>query len=247
LISTWPVAGGVVVHDGVVYAAAGIAHYDGTHVAALDAVTGAVKWYNNTSGTLSEKVNCGISLQGSLYLRGNELCFLGGGVYHTARYALDTGTCLNEPYDGVNSRHQTSFYAYYPSYGQYVSLHHSFPDGTSLRYEASYEGSRHSPLARLAPPAPNAPQGRRAPRPKALWERGGGRYNGLIVAPETVLAAGQAGTGGSFLAAISLKDGSDRWRESLPAAPVKGGLAVDHAARIYVSLRDGRIVCYSGE
>jgi outer membrane protein assembly factor BamB len=31
LMSTWPVAGGVAVKDGVVYAAAGIAHYDGTH------------------------------------------------------------------------------------------------------------------------------------------------------------------------------------------------------------------------
>ena len=51
LMSTWPVAGGVVVQDGVVYAAAGIAHYDGTHVYALDAATGQVKWYNDTSGT----------------------------------------------------------------------------------------------------------------------------------------------------------------------------------------------------
>ncbi|MFH1268089.1 MAG: PQQ-binding-like beta-propeller repeat protein, partial [Planctomycetota bacterium] len=68
LISTWPVSGGVVVEDGVVYAAAGIAHYDGTHVVALDAATGEVKWYNDTSGTLSEQVNSGVSLQGDLYL-----------------------------------------------------------------------------------------------------------------------------------------------------------------------------------
>ncbi|HYW80595.1 MAG TPA: PQQ-binding-like beta-propeller repeat protein, partial [Thermoguttaceae bacterium] len=40
LISTWPVAGGVVVDNGVVYAAAGIAHYDATYVYALDAVSG---------------------------------------------------------------------------------------------------------------------------------------------------------------------------------------------------------------
>ncbi|MHC4353036.1 MAG: outer membrane protein assembly factor BamB family protein, partial [Planctomycetota bacterium] len=73
LISTWPVSGGVVVHKGMVYAAAGIAHYDGTYVVALDAVTGKVKWYNDKSGTMSEKVNSGVSLQGGLAIRNNEL------------------------------------------------------------------------------------------------------------------------------------------------------------------------------
>ncbi len=43
VMSTWPVAGGVAVKDGTVYAAAGIAHFDGTHVYALDAVTGKIK------------------------------------------------------------------------------------------------------------------------------------------------------------------------------------------------------------
>ena len=70
--------GVLVAHDGTVYAAAGIAHYDGTHVVALDAATGEVRWYNDSSGQLSAKVNSGISLQGSLYLRGNELRFRGG-------------------------------------------------------------------------------------------------------------------------------------------------------------------------
>ena len=42
-ISTWPVAGGVIARGDTVYAAAGIAHYDGTHVVALDAVTGQLK------------------------------------------------------------------------------------------------------------------------------------------------------------------------------------------------------------
>ena len=38
--------------DGVIYAAAGIASYDGTHVYALDAVTGNLRWQNHTSGRL---------------------------------------------------------------------------------------------------------------------------------------------------------------------------------------------------
>ena len=35
-------------------------------------------------------------------------------MYHTARYDLETGKCLNPPYEDVNSRFQTAFYAYYP-------------------------------------------------------------------------------------------------------------------------------------
>ena len=116
LISTWPVAGGVVVQDGVVYAAAGIAHYDGTHVVALDAVTGKVKWYNDSSGEISAKVKNGISLQGKLYLEGGELRFGGGNVYGVARYALQTGKCLNPPSDTTRAGHRTFFRPYYGRY-----------------------------------------------------------------------------------------------------------------------------------
>ena len=53
LISRWPVAGGVVVEGDTVYAAAGITHYDGTYVVALDALTGKLKAENSTSGVIS--------------------------------------------------------------------------------------------------------------------------------------------------------------------------------------------------
>ncbi len=277
LISTWPVAGGVVAHDGVVYAAAGIAHYDGTHVVALDAATGAVKWYNDTSGALSSKVNSGISLQGNLRIEGNELRFDGGGVYKTARYDLETGKCLNTPHEGVTSRFQTAFYPYYPEYSQFLSLDHTFPDGTTLEYEASYEGSRHSPLAllskELVEPKDGKPGDDRTrrrvsdrarpagPERRRIWQVPGGRYNSLIVAPGAVLAAGQRLPGNevregedtgedrqpAFLAAIDLEDGSDIWRIDLPAPAVRGGTAVDHQGRIVASLRDGRVLCFTAD
>ena len=49
LISAWPVAGGVVVDNGTLYAAAGLTHYDGTYIVALDAVTGDLKADNGKS------------------------------------------------------------------------------------------------------------------------------------------------------------------------------------------------------
>ena len=122
LMSTWPVAGGVVVQDGVVYAAAGIAHYDGTYVVALDAVTGEVKCKNDSSGVVSDEVDSGISLQGNLMIEAGELRFLGGNVYETARFDLATLRCLNTPHTEANAQFRTAFYPYYPTYGKYVSL-----------------------------------------------------------------------------------------------------------------------------
>jgi len=262
LISTWPVSGGVVVEDGVVYAAAGIAHYDGTYVVALDGVSGKVKWYNDSSGTLSEKVNSGVSLQGGLWIQDRELCFTGGGVYQTARYDLETGKCLNTPHEGLNSKYHTAFYAYFPEYGQYQSLHYGYPDGKLLQYNPSYEGSRHTTLAFKGPVLKTAaaapPRGadrprdgaRRLPQRNTLWQEAPGtRYKGFVVTPEILLAAAVTGTEESrvsFLVAIQIVDGKTIWRQALPAPVVKGGLAVDSQARIVATLENGQVVCLQG-
>ena len=31
----------------------------------------------------------------------------------------------------------------------------------------------------------------------------------------------------------------------LPAAPIKGGTAVDHEGRVFVSLADGQVLCFA--
>ena len=97
LLSNWPVGSGVLVNDGVVYAAAGIASYDGTHVYALDAVTGEIRWQNNTSGRLTDGEGVtGISVQGHLLLHENRLYLAGGNVVSPAIYEPRDGRCLNE-------------------------------------------------------------------------------------------------------------------------------------------------------
>ena len=70
---------GVLVEDGVVYAAAGIASYDGTHVIALDAATGKIRWQNNRSGRMfGEDRVTGVSVQGHLLLHEDRLYMAGG-------------------------------------------------------------------------------------------------------------------------------------------------------------------------
>jgi outer membrane protein assembly factor BamB len=261
LISTWPVAAGVAVEDGAVFAAAGIAHYDGTHVYALDAATGTVKWYNDSSGTISEKVNAGVSLQGDVYLDEGEVRFLGGGAYETARYDQATGKCLNPPRDEPTSQFHTSFYAYYPDYGKYVSLDYTLPDGRMLTYDVTYEGSWSGALSLLPalpagaqkPPKPASRWGvqqRRGQAARTIWQTPGPRFNGFIVSPEVLVAAGHGGPNAantSFLAAVKIEDGQQIWRQSLPGPVVKGGAAVNAEGQIIVSLETGQIVCFGGK
>lgn len=95
LCSTWPVAGGVLVQDGVAYAAAGIIDYDGTYVYALDAVTGRPRWANMTSGHLDKSLRKGVSAQGVLTLAADRLWMPGGNVISPASYRLQDGECLS--------------------------------------------------------------------------------------------------------------------------------------------------------
>lgn len=262
LISTWPVSGGVVAADGVVYAAAGIAHYDGTYVYALDAVTGEVKWCNDTSGKQSAQVDCGMSLQGNLYIAEGELRFLAGSKYYTARYDLKTGECLNPPENSVASQFRTAFAPYYPEYGRYQSLARVLPDGNELLYEASYEGSQHVPLALWEPLPPGSPRTRvdesrwplarrGGPQRKALWtDKTGRRYTAFIATPAGLLAAGHTSAGGAeapLLVAIDTATGEDLWRIDLPATAVKGGTAIDQHGTIAVALENGCVTAFAAE
>lgn len=258
LISTWPVSAGVVVQQGVVYAAAGMAHYDGTYVVALDALTGKPIWVNDSSGQLSDQVDCGISLQGELQILDDQLQFLGGGPYLRAQYDLKTGTCLNPPRHEPTSQFETAFYPYYPSYAKYSSLHHTFADGRTLFYISSYDGSNPTRLKVLAPlaenpdaasPKPNqragAKPGRPAERPP-VWQTGNTPlFTAFVVTPEVLLAAGPTESGnGGHVSAISLSDGNVLWRQSLESVPVKGGLALDAQQRIVVTLESGQMLCF---
>jgi outer membrane protein assembly factor BamB len=87
LVNTWPITGGVVVQDGVAYAAAGMFSVDNTTVVALDAKTGAVKWRNDVSGSVDAYRRTGVSAagypavaQGKFWIRSSS-------------YDLATGAC----------------------------------------------------------------------------------------------------------------------------------------------------------
>ena len=95
LSSTWPVDTGVLVKDGIAYAAAGIIDYDGTYVVALDAVTGKLQWENASTGHLDEELRKGVSAQGVLVPASGRLWMPGGNVISPAAYDLKTGAYLS--------------------------------------------------------------------------------------------------------------------------------------------------------
>ncbi|HHM12242.1 MAG TPA: hypothetical protein ENJ16_01715, partial [Planctomycetaceae bacterium] len=96
LMSNWPVGSGVLVHNGTVFAAAGLASYDGTYVVALEAATGRPRWENSTSGHLAGRDEVtGVSVQGHLLLYEDRLYLAGGNVVSPAVYDVKNGQCQN--------------------------------------------------------------------------------------------------------------------------------------------------------
>ena len=66
------------------YVAAGIVNYDGTHVYALDAATGRIKWQNNATGHMDPVGRTGVSVQGQLLAFDGRLWLAGGNVVSPA-------------------------------------------------------------------------------------------------------------------------------------------------------------------
>ena len=263
LISAWPVAGGVVVHGDTVYAAAGLTHYDGTYVVALDARTGRLKASNVSSGALSPEVNGGVSLQGELQIADGELRFLGGSVYETARYDLKTLKCINEPLATVSSQFRTAFYPYYPTYGKYVSLEHRCGDGNVLCHDAGYDGAMFGNLALQSPPAPGTRplvkdaardflrrRGLEQPKTPDVWrDKLNRRFTSFVISGDELLATfhPDGKPQQSQLIRLDIRTGADREVHSLPADAVKGGTAVDAAGHVFVTLENGQLLCFQGK
>jgi len=257
LSSTWPVAGGVLVDDGVAYAAAGIASYDGTHVYALDAATGKVRWHNDTSGRLAGKGTfTGVSVQGHLLLHRDRLYLAGGNVVSPAVYDLTDGRCLNRLdnewtkaprgcelflVDGKVVAFDRLLYAPKQYWrGRYFAG--ALLQAGSGKLVVRGEGGR---IVRIDTDSAGG-------KPKSLWQsRPLQRAVALALGNNAVVVAGRlpSSPGGSpprsALAALAVDDGHMLWSHPLPAMPNSWGLALDDAGRIVVALQDGRVLCFT--
>jgi len=268
LLSTWPAASGVLVEDGTAYVAAGIASYDGTHVYALDAATGKIKWQNNTSGHLDSRALSGVSVQGHLLFYGGKLCLAGGNAVSPAIYDIADGKCLNDPnmvrrvqnnnvpsaqsprgwelYQIANGVVVSGkpYYAH-PKYKVYDSsvFNKTLIASSGDRDIAWVNNSKIMCFARV-----EADRNKRflegwgkpnIPGLKPLWENNCTDSVALAVCKNAVVVAMP-----SEIVALNLRDGKMLWTQPLPSSPVPWGLAVDRDGRVIVTLEDGYVICF---
>ncbi len=268
LLSTWPAASGVLVEDGTAYVAAGIASYDGTHVYALDAATGKIKWQNNTSGHLGHGTLSGVSVQGHLLLYGGKLCLAGGNAVSPAIYDITNGKCLNDPnmVKRVQNNNVPSaqsprgwelyqiasgvvvggkpFYSH-PKYKVYDPsvLNKTLIASTGDRDVAWANNSKVMCFPRVEENRNKrllAGWGKlNIPGLKPLWEKNCKESVALAVCKNAVVIAMP-----SEIIALNLQDGGILWTQPLPSSPVPWGLAVDRDGRVVVTLEDGRVLCF---
>jgi PQQ-like domain/Malectin domain len=96
LISVWPVRGGPVIDDGIIYFAAGVWPFEGVFLYALDARTGDIVWLNDQMGYVygqhphAAEAFGGLTPQGYLVVSGDDL-FVPCGSALPARFDKTTG------------------------------------------------------------------------------------------------------------------------------------------------------------
>lgn len=271
LMSTWPAASGVLVEDGVAYAAAGILNFDGTHVYALDAKTGKIKWQNNKTGHLIPEARTGISVHGHLLLHDSKLYMPGGTTISPAIYDVKDGKLLNskEEIESLRTCASTAprgcelyelgdrvmvsgkpMYAHpkYPVYDRTVNEKMLFAS-VGDRDVAWLNNQRIMCFPRIDREALNESIAQEKDR-VAPWTNFIRRDKPLweydcqgSVAVATCSNAVVV-AGEKEIAALSLEDGDVLWKKPLPAAPVSYGLAVDRDGRVVVTLKDGRVLCF---
>jgi outer membrane protein assembly factor BamB len=271
LLSTWPAASGVLVQDGVAYVAAGIVNYDGTHVYALDAATGRLKWQNNSSGHLDPATLAGVSVQGHMLIHDGKLWLAGGNVVSPGCYDLASGKCLsdvglvnrvvNNNVPASESPRGSELYLVgdqvmvsgQPHYAhpQYRVYDSSVTDKTwvASRNDRDFTWISNASESKVA--CYPRVDDKRTERLVTGW--GKSRLRGLNpvweVNSKEIEAVALANNAllvarGPELVALDLQNGRPLWAHMLPGVAVPWGLAVDSAGRTIVTLLGGQIVCF---
>lgn len=260
LSSTWPVASGVLVEEGVAYAAAGIANYDGTHVYALEAATGEIRWQNNTSGNTAGGQGAGASVQGDLLSVGGKLYLAGGNRTPLVSYDLKDGTSETARPTKVGSdRRGPRGHDLFARADGSVAVSNWTPLYTRVEDRHYIDYAELSAGRSVCVVLQNAvgvglPGQGEGGSVKPLWlEKPFHEIVAVALAENAVVVAG---TSREFaqpdgpvketygIAALDIRNGQELWKHSLPAGAVAWGLAIDRRGQVLVTLRDGRVLCY---
>ena len=231
---------------------AGITNYDGTHVYALDAATGKIRWQNNSSGHLFEvQEDSGAGVQGHFLLHNGTLYMPGGNLVPLAKFDPANGKFSRAGTPERRKVHGKDLYVWngevrstgYPLYWRQKDQHFItsawFPAGE----DAFVVFGNRLGMAKAKAGEKGAPQ--------FVWSKQYfSEYAGIAFAKNAIIVTGVVwngeGPGATSTAGIIAlaPDGKELWKHALPGSPVMFGIAIDREGRVLVSLQDGRVVCY---
>jgi len=266
LQSTWPAASGVLVDKGIAFVAAGLANYDGTHVYALDAASGKIRWQNNQSGDLDPESHAGVGVQGHMLIHEGKLYLAGGNAVSPGIFDLESGDCLNGHSVGrrggflIGSTHPRGSELYlvgdevrvagkpYYAHPKYPVFDSSVMNKTLLVNLPNHDLAwvNNAKLACF----PRA-TGDRVQFQRALWGKTQAKdvqptwlfdcpkSAALAVCPNAAIVATP-----TEIIAVSVQDGKVLWKQKLPAAPVPWGIAISRDGKVIVTLEGGRVLCF---
>ncbi len=257
LISMWPVRGGPVIKDGVVYFSVGIWPHEGVFYYALDAVTGEVEWRNSglskqPHGTAKGRAFGGPAPQGSIAVSGYKL-IVPGGRTTPAVFDRSTGRLLHyfsdwryDIYKGAGGYRVFATDDYYFNQRRYRNVMYNLDDG--LPYEPSPDISRLDPDIA----APREIFGVDGERPFAQELPDGTRHRGEKIAglERLHLRAGDRlyGSGrDGMICALDIEVGEETliielvWRDKVDGAVYRMLAARD---RLFVVTECGRVYCF---
>lgn len=266
LMSTWPVASGVIIEDGIAYFAAGIVNYDGTHVYALDAASGKIKWQNNTSGWLDSEAHTGVSVQGQMLINDGKLYLASGTSVSPAIFDLESGECLNDPASPDLINPTPRGWELYkigddvipggqPLYGDPKSSVFDYTVTTKILQTSADDKdvlwiNDQTILAfnNIRNKINKEGKGwRKLNIPdNPLWEYDCEGSVAMARCKNAIIYAANHSNNrpGNHIEAIDINNGKKLWSQELISPPLPWGLIVNRDGRIIVTLKDGQIMCF---
>lgn len=258
IISKWPARGGPVIHDGLLYWAAGIWQSEGVFIHAMNPDTGKIVWTNDSSGSIympqphgGANAKSGVSAQGYM-LANDERLFVPTGRSVPAAFQRASGEFdYYRLQENTKRGGTTAVFAndliYNGGYVYHTNDGSLLGDRVTGAVAAYPDGIVHgsSNVLQALTPIMKETKDRKGnsitvPSHEARWQaKGVPAGTSLIVADDTIVSSG-----GKGVAMVDATNGEQIWSDEVDDEAY--GLAVSDG-RLFVSTASGAIHCYGAK
>lgn len=258
MISKWPARGGPVIHDGLLYWAAGIWQSEGVFIRAMNPDTGEVVWTNDSSGGIDmpqphggANAKSGVSAQGYLLATAERLFVPTGravpAAFHRATGEFDYYHLQENTRRGGTTAIVAGELIYNGGYVYRTNDGSLLGDQVTGAVAAFPGGIAHgsNDVLQALTPVMKETKDRKGesitiPTHEARWQtKGVPAGASMIVAADTLVSSG-----GRRVATVDAKNGEAIWSDEVD--DVAFGLAASDG-RLFVSTASGAIYCYAAK